>query len=59
LSSTAIREFNQSALRAQLDEFELGWQNGTWGEQEGEEWTITGNLGAILSDIRTKWGDIL
>jgi hypothetical protein len=42
-----------------MNDFELWWQNGTWGLQEGEEWDVTGDLFDILGTIKTKWANIL
>jgi hypothetical protein len=59
LASTTPQKANDTALAAQLLQFEESWQTGRWGENAGETWSATGNLLDILENIKSKWGDIL
>jgi len=45
-------------LAGRLETFEIGWQTGTWGMNEGEEWSATGDLLDVLGTVKSKWGDI-
>ena len=59
LSATAKGVFNETALKAKLETFEVGWQVGRWGANEGEEWSATGDLLSILGDVYARWKDVL
>jgi alpha-N-acetylglucosaminidase len=50
--------FNETVLAGRLETFEIGWQTETWGMNEGEEWSVTGDLLDVLGTVKSKWGDI-
>ena len=56
LAATANGTFSESVLNQRLLAFEGQWQLEKWGDNEGEEWAVTGNLGDILVQIKEKWG---